>query len=290
MTALTGETGAGKTLVVEALQLVLGRPGQPRHGAGRRGGGAGRGALRGRGRASEAREVILARSVPADGRSRAWVDGRMAAGGRPGRGGGRRWSRSTGSTSTVRWWPPAAQRDVLDAFAGTDLSRVRAPAQPAARARRRARPRWAATSSSGPARPTCCATRSTRSPAAGARRPGRGGGPAPEEDRLADAAAYREAPGARWPARRRRSAVTAGAPVAPSTCSADAATRSAGARPSTRPGPGSRPPPSSWPTWPTPCGTRSRAGRTIPAAWPRCRSAGASWPTCAASTARTWPP
>ena len=69
--------------------------------------------------------MILARSVPAEGRSRAWVDGRMAplapwARRRPS------WWRSTGSTSTGPWSTPAAQRNVLDAFAGTDLSRVRA--------------------------------------------------------------------------------------------------------------------------------------------------------------------
>ncbi len=69
MTVLTGETGAGKTLVVEALQFVLGGRASPtlvRSGA------------------TEAmvearfvvetedgeREIIIARSVPAEGRSR----------------------------------------------------------------------------------------------------------------------------------------------------------------------------------------------------------------------------
>src|SRR5918998_672466 len=73
MTALTGETGAGKTLLVEAIELLVGgradgdlvRPG-----------------------AEEARvegrfldgddEVVLARVVPRTGRSRAYVDGRLA--------------------------------------------------------------------------------------------------------------------------------------------------------------------------------------------------------------------
>ena len=94
MTALTGETGAGKTLVVEALSLLLGgradasvvragtdeavvegrfvvpaghRPvdppdGEPGQGAGDDG----------------SVEVTLARAVRRGGRSRAWVDGRMA--------------------------------------------------------------------------------------------------------------------------------------------------------------------------------------------------------------------
>lgn len=82
MTALTGETGAGKTLLVHALQLVLGGravPGLVRAGAEE--------AL------VEARflvpsdtavgaegpvEITLARTVPTSGRSRAWIDGRMA--------------------------------------------------------------------------------------------------------------------------------------------------------------------------------------------------------------------
>ena len=40
MTALTGETGAGKTLVVEAIELLARRPGRPGDGAPRRRGGA----------------------------------------------------------------------------------------------------------------------------------------------------------------------------------------------------------------------------------------------------------
>lgn len=88
LTALTGETGAGKTLVVEAVELLVGgradpllvRPGarealvegrfvQPAAGSGGDPGGAGDG---------DVTEVIMARSVPASGRSRAWVDTRMA--------------------------------------------------------------------------------------------------------------------------------------------------------------------------------------------------------------------
>src|SRR3954464_7434542 len=73
MTALTGETGAGKTLVVEAIELLVG--------------GRADGVLVRQG-ASEARvegrfvvddeERVLARVVPARGRSRAYIDGRMA--------------------------------------------------------------------------------------------------------------------------------------------------------------------------------------------------------------------
>ena len=75
MTVLTGETGAGKTLIVEAVALLLG---------GRADGmmvrpGAEEALVEGRfaGRAPD-RETVLTRMVPASGRSRAYVDGRMA--------------------------------------------------------------------------------------------------------------------------------------------------------------------------------------------------------------------
>jgi DNA repair protein RecN (Recombination protein N) len=106
MTALTGETGAGKTLLVQALQLVLGGravPGLVRAGAEEALVEARFESVPGGGNEADARnedarneadqadggieadkeavagdELILARSVPKSGRSRAWVDGRMA--------------------------------------------------------------------------------------------------------------------------------------------------------------------------------------------------------------------
>ncbi len=87
MTALTGETGAGKTLVVEALGLLLGDRADPavvRAGAdealvegrfaipvGTPNGDDGSGS-------NEGDELVLARSVARAGRSKAWIDGRMA--------------------------------------------------------------------------------------------------------------------------------------------------------------------------------------------------------------------
>jgi DNA repair protein RecN (Recombination protein N) len=73
MTALTGETGAGKTLLVEAIELLLG---------GRADGvlvrpGATEAYIEGRFE-HDGEEVVLSRAVPADGRSRAYIDGRMA--------------------------------------------------------------------------------------------------------------------------------------------------------------------------------------------------------------------
>ncbi len=77
MTALTGETGAGKTLLVEAIELLLGgrgnpimvRPGAPEATV------EGRFTVAGDG---DGAEIVLARTLPARGRSRAYQDGRMA--------------------------------------------------------------------------------------------------------------------------------------------------------------------------------------------------------------------
>ncbi|MGI9120137.1 MAG: DNA repair protein RecN [Acidimicrobiales bacterium] len=74
MTALTGETGAGKTLVVTAIELLVGgradaamvRP------------GSAEAHIEGRFVRGDGGEVVLARTVPAEGRSRAYVDGRLA--------------------------------------------------------------------------------------------------------------------------------------------------------------------------------------------------------------------
>ena len=75
MTALTGETGAGKTLLVDAITLLLGgsadptlvRPGEPEA------------LVEGRFATPSGEEIILTRVVPTGGRSRAYVDGRMAS-------------------------------------------------------------------------------------------------------------------------------------------------------------------------------------------------------------------
>jgi len=119
-TVLTGETGAGKTMLVEAIELLLGgradatlvRPG-----------------------ADEARvegrfvrgddEVVLGRVIPQDGRSRAYVNGRLA-------------TVSTlqehgqvlvdlhGQHAHQSLLTTAAQRVALDRYAGTDLESLRA--------------------------------------------------------------------------------------------------------------------------------------------------------------------
>ena len=74
MTAITGETGAGKTLVVEALGLLLGGRADPAMVRG----GREEAWVEGRFVDQDGAEVVLARVVPASGRPRAYVDGRMA--------------------------------------------------------------------------------------------------------------------------------------------------------------------------------------------------------------------
>jgi DNA repair protein RecN (Recombination protein N) len=122
MTVLTGETGAGKTLVVDALHLVLGGRASPTIVRA----GAAEAIVEARFVVSdgdEEREIILARAVPADGRSRAWIDGRMspvtalvevAA----------ELLEIHGQHEHQSLITSAAQRTVLDAYAGTDLSEV----------------------------------------------------------------------------------------------------------------------------------------------------------------------
>lgn len=74
LTALTGETGAGKTMLVEAIELLVGGRADTsivRH-------GADEARVEGRFVTSAGDERVLSRVIPANGRSRAYVDGRPA--------------------------------------------------------------------------------------------------------------------------------------------------------------------------------------------------------------------
>ncbi|MGQ0520201.1 MAG: DNA repair protein RecN [Actinomycetota bacterium] len=114
MTAVTGETGAGKTMLVEAIELLVG---------GRADG------MRVRSGAAEAwvegrfvvggDETVLARAIPASGRSRAYVDGRMAPVAALAEAGSRLVDLH-GQHAHQSLLSPAAQRAALDAFAGVD--------------------------------------------------------------------------------------------------------------------------------------------------------------------------
>ena len=122
MTVLTGETGAGKTLVVEAIHLVLGGRATPTIVRA----GAAEALVEARfvvpGPDGE-REVIIARAVPADGRSRAWIDGRMAPVSALAEAAAEL-VEIHGQHAHQSLVTPAAQRDVLDVYAGTDLAPV----------------------------------------------------------------------------------------------------------------------------------------------------------------------
>lgn len=73
MTALTGETGAGKTLLVEALELLMGGRADPTLVRAGTDGAVVEGRF-----SRDGTEMVVVREIPADGRSRAYIDGRMA--------------------------------------------------------------------------------------------------------------------------------------------------------------------------------------------------------------------
>ena len=116
MTALTGETGAGKTLIVEALELLVGGRADPvlvRP-------GADQALVEGRFIVDD-EEVILARAVAVKGRSRAWIDGRMAPVSALSELGARLVDLH-GQHAHQSLLDPVVQRRSLDAFCAIDLT------------------------------------------------------------------------------------------------------------------------------------------------------------------------
>ncbi len=116
MVALTGETGAGKTMLIEAINLLRGEKADP---------------ARVREGATEAvveglfavgdDEVVIRRVVPANGRSRSYINGQLATAAALGE------LSDTlievhGQHSQQALFHPRAQRDALDAFAGVDTT------------------------------------------------------------------------------------------------------------------------------------------------------------------------
>jgi DNA repair protein RecN (Recombination protein N) len=119
LTAFTGETGAGKTMLVEAINLLVGGRADPaivRTGA------------------TEARvegrfvvgddEYIVARVIPIDGRSRAYVNGRLATAATLAELGAHTVDLH-GQHAHQSLLATAAQRDALDRFCSTDLEPLR---------------------------------------------------------------------------------------------------------------------------------------------------------------------
>ncbi len=121
MTVLTGETGAGKTLLVGALSLLLG--GRADSGAVRA--GAEEAVVEGRFVGPGGAEAVLARSVARAGGSRAWIDGRMATVGALAEAAADLLELH-GQHQHRALVHPAAQRDALDAFGRIDTGALRA--------------------------------------------------------------------------------------------------------------------------------------------------------------------
>ena len=177
LTVITGETGAGKTMVVTALGLLLG--GRADSGAVRSGsraarveGSVGLGALPDvvaavdeAGGEVEGDHVLLARNVSAEGRSRAFVGGasvpvsRLAEVAEP-------LVAVHGQSDQHRLLQPRAQREALDAYGGAAVARcwpTTARSTPSCSTPSASSPRWWRPPASGPARPICCGSAWARS-------------------------------------------------------------------------------------------------------------------------------
>jgi DNA repair protein RecN (Recombination protein N) len=127
MTVVTGETGAGKTMVVDAIELLVGGRADPmlvRTGA-EEAWVEGRFVRPPGGDGDLPEEVVLARAIPRSGRSRAYVDGRLATVSELAAIGARLVDLH-GQHAHQSLLHPAAQREALDRFAGVDLARLRA--------------------------------------------------------------------------------------------------------------------------------------------------------------------
>jgi DNA repair protein RecN (Recombination protein N) len=129
MTALTGETGAGKTMLVDAIELLVGGRADPS--MVRRGSPEARvdgrfdlsdltGEVPG-GDLQNRDEVVLSRVIPTTGRSRAYVDGRPATATELADW-GRRLVDLHGQHAHQSLLSTRVQRDVLDAFGSIDLA------------------------------------------------------------------------------------------------------------------------------------------------------------------------
>ena len=115
MTVITGETGAGKTMLVGALQMALGARTDPRlirEGASQAGVEA-RFVLDGE-------EMVVSRTLNSQGRSRGYINGRMASAAELAEL-GRRAVDVHGQHAQMRLESPTAQLALLDAYFGIDL-------------------------------------------------------------------------------------------------------------------------------------------------------------------------
>jgi len=120
LTALTGETGAGKTMVVEALNLLLGgRPDPQRVRV-----GATEATVEGLFAQGDT-EWVLRRILPASGRSRAYINGELATAAALAKIGGELLELH-GQHAQQALLQPRTQRAALDQFAGIDRAPLKA--------------------------------------------------------------------------------------------------------------------------------------------------------------------
>ena len=119
LTVLTGETGAGKTMLVEAINLLVGQRADPTVVRA----GAAEARVEGRFVVGD-EETVLARVVPVDGRSRAYVNGRLATVATLAEHGARLVD-IHGQHAHQSLLSAATQRDALDRFAGVDTAPLR---------------------------------------------------------------------------------------------------------------------------------------------------------------------
>ncbi len=135
LNVLTGETGAGKTVLAHALDLLLG--GRARSGIVRPGAAeayvegvfdlpAGRAQQLAERLPDDAEELVLARRVSAEGRTRAYLERPLDRGGRPARAVSEGLLSFYGQHEHRRLTLASAQLDVLDGFCGAEQTRRRA--------------------------------------------------------------------------------------------------------------------------------------------------------------------
>ena len=131
LTALTGETGAGKTMIVQAIHLLTGGRAEPSMVRS----GAVEAVVEGRFATADGDEIVLRRVVPAAGRSRAYIDGNMATAGNLSEAGARLVDLH-GQHQHQSLLSARVQRAALDDFAGIDLAELRAARAQVAELRR----------------------------------------------------------------------------------------------------------------------------------------------------------
>ena len=122
LNVLTGETGAGKSMLVDALALLLGE----RASADAVRPGADKTVIEGSFEGVPDVEdgvLVLKREVTSEGRSRAWINGSPATVGMLAQIGARLVDLH-GQHETQSLLQPEAQRDILDAYAGAAVERV----------------------------------------------------------------------------------------------------------------------------------------------------------------------